>query len=51
LKCHDNVTFTDLLGRGADMSGVTPTESPEHVALTAANIGGENPSQYGILFA
>jgi hypothetical protein len=27
------------------------SESPEHVALTAANVGGDAPSQYGILFA
>ncbi|MFC7735897.1 DUF4214 domain-containing protein [Roseomonas sp. GCM10028921] len=27
------------------------SESPEHVQLTAANVGGESPSEFGILFA
>ncbi len=41
------------LDTGAARSAVVLafSESREHVALTEANIQGENPSQYGILFA
>ena len=45
--------WTGQLDAGAERSAVVLafSESAEHLALTAPAIGGENPAEFGILFA
>jgi hypothetical protein len=45
--------WTNVLNSGAGRADVVLafSESAEHVALTAANIGGESAAGFGILFA